>query len=546
MAEGGDGRYVATRPIKNAAKGREGELLDKIGINWRAGHPHILCPYPQHDDSNASWRWLEPAARALCSCITKPDSIFDVISKVESIDFEQAKVRVAELLGLTDLIKVKTEGGGQKTDAASLLAPPSVLRDDSLPQRYLGGRTDLDPDLIPRPSTAIAGWTELAYYEASGRKGGRPKKIASPPCAVFGTLAADGRQHAHRIYLNATGDGKANLGLGPSGKSRDVKKSAKKADDLLSISGCCVIWGNPDVATAILTEGIENAAPPAVVFEEEIDRNEFTVQSAIDANGLENWKPYPHTKTIIIGADRDEAKQGAGFKRGEQAARKLAFRLIYVEKLDIEVRLALPGKVGTNTDLRDFFCAAGPGAVRALILAAEPIIPTQAEINDYEAKIAAKSEIEWLNEALPLPPLLDLRLEYRTAEDGRVWLHKFYGVIEDDDTGEIQEVWKPICSPIGNLLLLSSTGPQLIYGLRIHVRNFAGEINTLDFLRGELPKVNAAGIRSELLAGGVRVVNGGEDTIVELLKQAEPQNAVHVGGATGWQDDDFLTFEGRS
>jgi hypothetical protein len=56
MANTGD-RYVATKAIREAARGRESDILDALGIDWRAGRPHIQCSYPGHDDRNASWRW---------------------------------------------------------------------------------------------------------------------------------------------------------------------------------------------------------------------------------------------------------------------------------------------------------------------------------------------------------------------------------------------------------------------------------------------------------------------------------------------------------
>ena len=69
--------------IKEAVAGREVEILDKLGIRWRDGRPHIRCPYLSHLDKHASWRWDEAAQRAFCTCSDKPQSIFDVIIRVE-------------------------------------------------------------------------------------------------------------------------------------------------------------------------------------------------------------------------------------------------------------------------------------------------------------------------------------------------------------------------------------------------------------------------------------------------------------------------------
>ena len=96
--------HVQTRAIKDAAEGREPEILDAVQIDWRSGRPHINCPYPCHQDENPSWRWDEKKACAFCSCIEKAHSIFDVVAAKEGINFEAAKIRVAQILTREDLI----------------------------------------------------------------------------------------------------------------------------------------------------------------------------------------------------------------------------------------------------------------------------------------------------------------------------------------------------------------------------------------------------------------------------------------------------------
>jgi hypothetical protein len=160
VAAGGAVRYVATAAIKAAVLGRESEILEHLGIAWRNGRQHISCPYPDHDDRDPSWRWDDKHHRAYCTCITerKSDGIFDIIAKMQELDFETAKIHAAELLGRGDLIRVKGDGAGQKTDAASLLNPPAGGRDDSLVALYLAARLGLDdPAAVPMPVTkAIA------------------------------------------------------------------------------------------------------------------------------------------------------------------------------------------------------------------------------------------------------------------------------------------------------------------------------------------------------------------------------------------------------
>jgi hypothetical protein len=157
MTTGGEqARFVATAAIRQAVAGRETDVLDAIGVDWRAGRPHIICPYPGHDDGDPSWRWDAHKGRAFCTC-TKSDSVFDVVMKVEDSTFEAAKVHVAELIGRTELIHSKRGERHQATDAASLLKPPHDNRDDSLPIAYLAHRLGVAVEAVPIPSTPVVG-----------------------------------------------------------------------------------------------------------------------------------------------------------------------------------------------------------------------------------------------------------------------------------------------------------------------------------------------------------------------------------------------------
>jgi len=98
-------RYVTSADISGAIRGRETDILDKLSIPWRAGHPHIPCPYPGHPDNNPSWRWDLRKAQAYCTCHIGGHSVLAVIMNVEGVDFQTAKIRAAELLGRPDLIR---------------------------------------------------------------------------------------------------------------------------------------------------------------------------------------------------------------------------------------------------------------------------------------------------------------------------------------------------------------------------------------------------------------------------------------------------------
>jgi hypothetical protein len=547
------GRYVDTKAIRDAVRGREAEILDALDIKWHSGRPHIQCPYPAHDDHQPSWRWDHQRRRAYCTCIEKSDGIFDVTMKVWRLDFGAAKLFVAERLHRDDLIKTKGEGGtGQRQDPQSLLNPPIDNLDNGFPYLYLGARLELEIDQVPSPSTKMVGIASLPYYDAPSRNGksAKPVLVGRWPCIAFETIAADGRSHAHRIYVSADGLGKAKLGQDAAGKQRDPKKSATRQPGQPSTVGTCVVWGNADVKHVVLAEGIENAAAVAYSFLPEINKGELAVLSAINAGGIEAFMSWPSTRRITIAADRDEAKPGAGFRRGEKAARNLALRLGHEAAEDspqILTLIALPGESGTNYDFLDLFRASGPDDVRNTILAAQPFQPSVDEITEFERRAQRKSELEQIAGRYPQPSLINLKVEYRHTEDHRVWLHKYGGFTEDDETGERSDIWEAVSSPFGALVQLAMPGRETAYGLRVHIHTRTGKTNSVDFLWSELPKPAASSIRDALMGAGLRVANGGETTVLEILKQAEPNDCVEVAGSFGWHQTDnyFLTPGGK-
>ena len=114
----------------------------------------------------------------------------------------------------------------------------------------------------------------------------------------------------------------------------------------------------------------------------------------------------------------------------------------------ISTLIALPGERGSKYDFLDLFRATGPEHVRQTILAAPPFQPSREEIEKFKERGARKTALDAINQKFPIPPLLMLRLEYRHARSGEIWLHKFAGIEEDKDTGDKSEIWLPICSPI--------------------------------------------------------------------------------------------------
>jgi hypothetical protein len=375
-------RFVNTLMARSAVEGHEIEILVRLGVNWRAGRPHITCPFLGHDDRHPSWRWDEVKFRAFCSCTPRGEDIFGVIEKIKGLDFEGAKIFALEAIGRTDLIRSKSDISGQRHDAASLLGAPADRRDDTLPIAYLGYRLGIPDDQVPIPTTPMVGLKALAYFDPPppGSRA-KPKLVGEFPCCVYGTLGPDGKTHAHRIYTAPGGAGKADLGTGPNGRPRDAKKSATLAKDDRT-TGRCVLWGDPDSAPHLMGfEGIENAAAAAVAFRPEIDSGEIVVASAISAAGIAGMKPFSATKQVTIGADRDEAPKPSGepgSRAGEIAARQFALR----HHETIAVGIAVPGQPGEDVDWLDILRRDGPGAVRAGLIAAVPFMPTPAERDD--------------------------------------------------------------------------------------------------------------------------------------------------------------------
>lgn len=377
MAEGG-GAYVPTDDARLAVSGREGEVLSALGLRgWERGK-HIRCPYPAHGGDD-DWRWNAKEAKAFCTCLDKPHSIFDVVSAIEGIDFEASKTRIAQLLGSEGIIRRRSAGPArQATNIESLLNAPREARDDTLPLAYLAHRLGVTVEMVPRPRTSFAGMKGLGYYDPPATKRGKPVLVGEWPCAVFATVAADGRHHGHRIYLAPGGAGKAELGEDPDGKSRDPKKSCR-APHGVNVGGCAVLWGDPERAERVfLAEGIETAAAVALAFADEVGAGKILVAAAIHAAGVEAFAPWPAASRVTVAADRDEGIKRPGkapTRRGERAARVFASR-----NTDRSPSIALPGRPGEACDWLDILVRDGAAAVRAGIQAAAPFLPTAEEV----------------------------------------------------------------------------------------------------------------------------------------------------------------------
>jgi hypothetical protein len=532
-----DRRYVPTRAIHAAVKGREHEVLEVLQIDWRAGRQHINCPYPAHADEHPSWRWDDSKVRAYCSCIEGSHSIFDVVVAVEAIDFETAKVRVAEILGLGELIQKQASGNAARhlaTDAESLLNAPIEDRNDALPCGYLAYRLNVLIENVPIPTTPTCGLGALGYFDPppSGSKA-KPKIVGRFPCAVFGTKASDGRTHAHRIYIAPGGAGKADLGSDPDGHPRDPKKSAKVLDGV-SRAGCAVLWGDPTQAPhLLLTEGIETGAAVAFAFRDEIANREVAVAAAISATGMEAFQPYPATRRVTICADRDEAEKPGGkrpSRRGESAAR--AFCLRHYDKLQVEI--TLPREPGQTVDWLDALLRDGPDRVRLDVLFAAEFEPTEEELQGLSEKQSAATELEQIRAIYPLPEMDNQRLVYARTAGGRIKVHQVAGFTTDPISGLVRPQLIPIATPFGVPARLRHADQHDDYGLRCVVQDMNGQPRAVDFDRSEMAKLNATEIRGKLFAAGLRIEARGDQIAVECLKAADPTCEILVYRRPGW------------
>src|SRR5947207_14383236 len=95
-------RYCKTDDMKAAVRGRAADIVRAAGVQWH-GRDHLPCTDRDHPHRDPSWRVMEDGTSVVCTC-RGVHSVFDAIAALEGIDFEQTKIRAAELLGLNDLI----------------------------------------------------------------------------------------------------------------------------------------------------------------------------------------------------------------------------------------------------------------------------------------------------------------------------------------------------------------------------------------------------------------------------------------------------------
>ncbi|MGU3663944.1 DUF927 domain-containing protein [Methylobacterium sp. A49B] len=519
-------RYVETKAARQAVAGREAEIVEALGVAWTPGRRgHIDCPYPDHGGKD-DWRLTE-RGRAICTCTgSKSDDVFAIAGKIERLNFTDAKIRCVEIVGRADLIRERLKGDAfQATDPDSLMQAPAGRRRDALVRTYLAHRLGIEPEAVPMPATPVIGLRALTYFDApEGRA--KPIKVGAYPCAVFIQVDAQGRRHAHRIYLAPAGAGKADLGLRADGERRDPKKSARNLGSE-STAGRVVVWGEAESAPwCILAEGVETATAVAFAFRPEIERGELYVAAGVTASGVEAFLPWAATERVIVAADRDEAVDGdrpGPSRRGERAARVFCTR----QAGRLALAIALPGEPDTKADWLDIHGTGGPEAVRTGILAAVDYVPTAADGAVERRRGEDREALAQVARDYPVPDLAGLTLAYQRTRDGTVWLHQ-------EITTREGVVMVPVATPFGVLARLRFADQGNAYGLRVAVQDMGGHRREIDIGRETLGKQAAAETRALLFGEGLRTDDEGETIAVRCLKAANPGTEISIVGSPGW------------
>lgn len=312
-----------------ALQGREADILHALGITGFKSGGHITCPYPRHG-GKSDWRWNQ--GRAYCTCITNngggSHGIVDVVMHVKGLLFRPALDLCLEIIGRSDLIEKGATRISHKP--SSLLAPPISLADRELPGKYLAHRLGIHLDQVIMPTTKAVGWSELAYFDPPPKKGGDPHEVGKFPCTIWETESADGqRRHAHRIYVEPDGQGKADLGKRTNGQTRDPKKAATKERKDKDISGLAVWFGDRTAAKQLyLCEGIETGAAIAYAQRDRIERGSAVVAAALSTSGVKSFEPPGIVAVVFVAADRDDKPNAAGnvSQAGMKAARAFGIR----------------------------------------------------------------------------------------------------------------------------------------------------------------------------------------------------------------------------
>ena len=227
--------------------------------------------------------------------------------------------------------------------------------------------------------------------------------------------------------------------------------------------------------------------------------------SAINAGGIEAFVPWPATQRVTVAADRDEAKKGAGYRRGEHAAR--TFGLRNCER--IRILIALPGEPGQSIDWTEIFVSDGAEAVRSGILGA-----------DFLSLLTMRSRTFGRGR----PRCSSSRQSQRPIRS-RCW-RRYAFSISRQKAVKSGCTNRPARKATSRAAKSCGLDPSLqafrraraaAHGrrgrhlwLRVCVQDMGGQPRAVDFDRAELARLGASEIRARLLEAGLRVEGDGE------------------------------------
>ncbi len=315
--------FVRTADVKAAVAGREAEVLDALGIDWRQGRPHINCPYPDHADKHPSWRWCAARRRAFCICTASADDVFDITMKLRVCDFAAAKVFVAEVVGLAPHRGPSRRRAPARPTTTPALASPATTADE---QRRIAHARELWRRAVPAAGTLVE-----RYLHSRGITIPIPPTIRYLPDAkhaptslvlpamICAVQRLDRRVYGvHRTYLSQDGTRKAG-----------VEQSRMM---LGRIAGGAVRLG-PVAPKIAVTEGLETALSIVQACPN------LSVWAALSTSGMRSLVLPPEVREVILAADADA--------EGEKAAIAAAARFVEEGR---EVRIARPA---TGNDFND-------------------------------------------------------------------------------------------------------------------------------------------------------------------------------------------------
>jgi len=245
--------YVATATIREAVKGRAIEILSALGIQWSGNSKHIRCPYPDHADAHPSWRWDAAKNRAYCTC-TASASIFDVVCRMRGINFDEAKIAIAEMIGEPDLIRQTSK---RKKEREGVQSPAN---NTAIPQ-HSGGCT-------------LAAYAEAKHLRVDCLRsfGITETYYLSQPAVRIPYYSANGGEAAVRFRVALDGKDKFRWRKGDKALLYGLDRiaAAREGGEIAIVEGesdCHTLWQQGFPAIGLAGAGNWNEERDAVIFD---------------------------------------------------------------------------------------------------------------------------------------------------------------------------------------------------------------------------------------------------------------------------------------